>query len=121
MPLPALSERLSPDRVSGMVLCARGILIAAAVPLGLLDLHNLPAHVAADAARLDARIAKKQTESDKSRAEAEAHFKTLTPDSPLEEYVATFIPRMRTTLSALSRSLARDSSNRATPMRSGAR
>lgn len=87
MRLPALSERLSPDRVSGMVLCAGAILIAAAVPLGLLDLHNLPAHVAADAARLDARIAKKQTDSDKRRAEAEARFRTLTPDSPLEEYV----------------------------------
>lgn len=87
MRLPAVSERLSPDRASGVALCAGAILIAAAVPLGLLDLHNLPAHIAADAARLDARIAAKQAESDDRRAVAEAHFKTLTPDSPLEEYV----------------------------------
>ena len=71
MRLPALSERLSPDRVSGVALGAGAILIAAAVPLGLLNLHNRPAHVAADAARLDARIATIHTESDTRRAVAE--------------------------------------------------
>ena len=86
MRLPAF-ERLSPDRVSRVALAAGGVIIVAAVPLGALDLHNLPAHVAADAARLDARIAKEQAASDKARAEQEARFKALTPDSPLSDYV----------------------------------
>ncbi|HTW53457.1 MAG TPA: hypothetical protein VME45_16315 [Stellaceae bacterium] len=85
MRLPVFAH-LPPGRVSYTALIAGGIVIGAAIPLGLLDKHNLPAHVAADAARLDARIAKEQVESDKARAEEEAHFKTLTPASPLRDY-----------------------------------
>ena len=85
MRLPAF-ERLSPERVSRIALSASGIVIAAAIPLGYYDLRNLPAHVAADAARFDAHIAKEQAESDKRRVEDEARFKTLTPDSSLRDY-----------------------------------
>ena len=87
MRLPAF-ERLSPNRVSQAALAAGGIVIVAAIPLGFLDLHDLPAHVAADAARLDARIAKEQAASDKARAEGEARFKALTPDSSLKDYLS---------------------------------
>lgn len=87
MRLPALSERLSPDRVSRIALVAGGIVIATAVPLGYLDIRNLPAHVARDQAALDARIAKEQAESARAKAEDAARFKTLTPDSSLQDYV----------------------------------
>lgn len=86
MRLPAL-EWLPPDRVSGAALVAGGILILAAIPLGFLDLHNLPAHIAADERRMDAIVAQRQAEANKAELEEDAHFKTLTPDSPLQEYV----------------------------------
>jgi hypothetical protein len=86
MRLPALSG-LPPDRVSGAVLIACGLVMAAAIPLGMLDLANLPAHVAADARRLDAIFAKRDAEIAKDQAEDEARFKTLTPDSSLQDYV----------------------------------
>jgi hypothetical protein len=85
MRLPAF-ERLSPDRVSRVALVGGSILIAAAIPLGFLDLHNLPAHVAADQKRWDDRIAKERAEDDKRRAEEEAQFKKLTPASSLRDY-----------------------------------
>ena len=85
MRLPAF-EWLPPERISRIALSAGGIAIAAAVPLGYYDLQNLSAHVAADAARFDAHFAKEQAASDKRRAEDEARFKTLTPDSSLREY-----------------------------------
>jgi len=87
MRLPALSERLSPDRVSRIALVAGGVVIALSIPLGYFDLQNLPAHVAADHKRWEAIAAQRQAESDKFHAEEEARFKTLTPDSPLDEYV----------------------------------
>ena len=87
MRLPALARRLSPELVSRLAFVAGGVLIAAAIPLGFLDKANLPAHVAADAARLDAVIAKQQADSAKARAEEEARFKALTPDSPLKDYL----------------------------------
>jgi hypothetical protein len=86
MRLPAL-ERLPPDRASGVALVAGGILVVAAIPLGFLDLHNLPAHVAADARHMDAVFAQRQAEVDKLELEEEARFKTLRPDSSLQDYV----------------------------------
>ncbi|MFZ2006345.1 MAG: hypothetical protein WAV02_14770 [Stellaceae bacterium] len=86
MRLPAL-ERLPAGRASQIVFAAMGLLMVAAIPLGFLDRHNLQAHVAADAARLDARIAKEQAQADKERTERQARYHALTPDSPLVEYV----------------------------------
>jgi hypothetical protein len=85
--LPGLASRLSPDRVCRIAFAAGAIVMAAAIPLGYLDEQNLSAHVAADAARFDAVIAKQQTDSAKARAEEEARFKALTPDSPLKDYL----------------------------------
>jgi hypothetical protein len=87
MRLPALSERLSPDRVSRVALVAGSVLIVAAIPLGFYDLHNLSAHVAADQKQMDAVGAQQRAEGDKSRAAEEARFKALTPDSRLQDYV----------------------------------
>lgn len=86
MRLPVF-ERLPVDSVSGAALVAGAIVIAAAIPLGILDLQNLPAHVAADQRRMDAAAAQRQAEHDKFRAEEEARFKTLTPGSPLKDYL----------------------------------
>lgn len=86
MRLPAL-ERLPAERVSRIALIAGAVVVAAAIPLGLLDMANLPAHVAADERRMDAIVAKRQTEIDKAQAEDDARFKTLTPDSSLQDYV----------------------------------
>jgi hypothetical protein len=86
MRLPALS-RLPPDGVSKIALAAMGVVMAAAIPLGMFDLANLPAHVAADARRMDAIVAKRQAEIAKDQAEDDARFKTLTPDSSLQDYV----------------------------------
>jgi len=87
MRLPALSERLSPDRVSRIALVASGIVMAAAIPLGFLDERNLPAHVAHDAHMFDAIIAKQNEESAKARAAEEARFRALTPESLLDDYL----------------------------------
>jgi hypothetical protein len=87
MRLPALSERLSPERVSRIALVASGIVMAAAIPLGFLDERNLPAHVARDAHMLDVIIAKQNEESAKTQAADEARFKALTPDSSLDDYL----------------------------------
>jgi hypothetical protein len=86
MRLPAL-ERLPPDRVSGVALVAGAIVIVAAIPLGLLDAHNLPAHVAADTRGMDAIAAQRRAEADKAELEERARFSALTPDSSLQDYV----------------------------------
>ena len=86
MRLPVL-ERLPPDRASGAALAAGGIIIAAAIPLGFLDLHNLPAHVAADTRQMDTIAMQRQAEGDKAALEEEARFRALTPDSSLQDYV----------------------------------
>jgi len=86
MRLPAFS-RLPPDRVSKIALAAMGVVMAAAIPLGFLDAQNLPTHVAADARRMDAILAKRQAEIARDQTEDDARFKTLTPDSSLQDYV----------------------------------
>ncbi len=87
MRLPGWAERLSPERTSRVALAAGGIIIVTAIPLGFLDLHNLPVHVAADHRRQDAVAEQRQAEDDKFRAEQEARFAALTPDSPLKDYI----------------------------------
>lgn len=84
---PALHSGPRPNLVGAMLLGAIAVPVAATLPLAYLDEAEAPRNAALRAQQMQTLIARQNATLDKAIAADQASFSSLTPDSPLGDYL----------------------------------